>query len=136
MPFQDIAVDLYGPFAKTAAGHRFIRVITDRFIKLVRAIPMDSTSAVVCASVVLDYWVAAYGPPDRQLSDGGPQFTNKFWGQVCNLLSIEPKVTSPSHPLTIGQTERFNRTMRTILNHYEAEHPRSWDQLLGALTMA
>ena len=26
--------------------------------------------------------------------------------------------------------------MHTILNHYMAEHPRSWDQLLGALTLA
>jgi len=40
----------------------------------------------------------AYGPPDWLLSDGGPQFTSYFWGQVCSLLSIEPKVTSPSHP--------------------------------------
>jgi len=86
--------------------------------------------------VVLDYWVAAYGPPDRLLSDGGPQFTSYFWGQVCNLLYIELKVTSPSHPQTNGQTERFNRSMHKILNHYVADHPRSWDQLLGALTLA
>jgi len=131
MPFQDIAVDLYGPLARTAAGHRFILVIADRFTKLVRALPMDSTTAVDCASVVLDYWVAAYGPPDRLLSDGGPQFTSHFWGQVCNLLSIEPKVTSPSHPQTNGQTERFNRTMHTFLNHYVAEHPPSSDHSLG-----
>jgi len=88
------------------------------------------------ASVVLNYWVAAYGPRDRLLSDGGLQFTSYFWGQVCNLLYIEPKVTSPSQPQTNGQTERFNRTMHTILNHYVADHPRSWDQLLGALTLA
>jgi len=25
--------------------------------------------------------------------------------------------------------------MQTILNEYVAEHPRSWDQLLGALTL-
>jgi len=136
MPFQDIAVDLYGPLERTAAGHRFILMITDRFTKLVRAIPMDGTSAVDCASVVLDYWVGAYDPPDGLLSDGGPQFTSHFWGQVCNLLSIEPKVTSPSHPQTSGQTERFNRTMHTILKHYVADHPRSWDQLLGALTLS
>jgi len=136
MPFQDIAVDLYGPLARTAAGHLLILVITDRFTKLVRALPIDGTTAVDCASVVLDYWVAAYGPPDRLLSDGGPQFTSHFWGQVCNLLSIEPKVTSPSHPETNGQTERFNHTMHTILNQYVAEHPRSWDQLLGAMLLA
>jgi len=136
MPFKDIAVDLFGPLERTAAGHQFILVITDRFTKLVCAIPMDGTSAVECASAVLDYWVGAYGPPDRLLSDGGPQFTSHFWGQVCNLLSIKPKVTSPSHPQTKGQMERFNRTMHTILNHNVAEHPRSWDQLLGALTLA
>jgi len=136
MTFQDIAVDLYGPLDRTAAGHRFILVITDRFTKLVRAIPKDGTSAVDCASVVLDYLVATYGPPDRLLSDGGPHFASPIWGQVCNLLSIEPKVTSPSHPQTNGQTERFNRTMQTILNHYVAEHPRSWEKLLGALTLA
>jgi len=136
MPFQDIAVDLYGPLARTAAGHRLILVITHRFTKLVRALPMDGTTAVDCASAVLNNWVAAYGPPDRSLSDGRPQFTSHFWGQVCNLLSIEPRVTSPSHSQTNRQTERFNRAVPTILNHYVAEHPRSWDQLLGALTLA
>jgi len=123
MPFQDIAVDLFGPLERTAAGHQFILVITDRFTKPVRAIPMDGTWTVVCASAVLEHWVGAYGPPDRLLSEGGPQFTRHFWGKVCNLLSIEPKVTSPSHPQTIEQTERFNRTMHTILNHFVAEHP-------------
>jgi len=118
MPFQDIAVDLCGPLHKTAAGHRFILVITDRFTNLVRAIPMDGTSAMDRSSVILDSWVAFYGPPDRLLSDGGPQFTSHFWGQVCNLLSIEPEAISPSHLQTNGQTERFNRTMLTILNHY------------------
>ena len=53
-----------------------------------------------------------------------------------NLLSTEPKVTTPSHRQTNEQTERLNRIMHTILNHCVAEHPRSWDQLLGALTLA
>ena len=69
MPFQDTAADIYGPLAWTAAGHRFILMITDWFTKLVRAIPMDGTTAVDCAFVVLDYCAAAYGPPDLLLSD-------------------------------------------------------------------
>jgi len=78
MPFQDIAVNLYGPLARTAAGHLFILVITDLFTKLARALPMDGTTAEDCASAVLDYWVAAYGLPDRLLSDGAPQVTSHF----------------------------------------------------------
>jgi len=124
-PFPDTSVDHYGPLARMAAGHRLILVITDRFTKLVRALPMDGTTAVDCASAVLDYWVTAYGPPDRLLSDGGPQFTSHVAGQVCKFLSIEPKVTSPSHPQTNEETEQFNRTMHTILNNYVTEHLRS-----------
>jgi len=111
-------------------------VITDRFSKLVRAIPMGQTRAVDCASVLLDYWIGAYGPPDRVLSDGGPQFTAQFWHQVCNLLSVEAKVTTPSRPQNNEQAERFSRRMGRILDHYVVEHPSTWDQLLLALTLA
>jgi len=49
MPLHGIPVDLQGRLDRTAAGHRLILVITDRFTKLVRDIPMDGTSAVNCA---------------------------------------------------------------------------------------
>ena len=111
-------------------------VITDRFSKLVRAILMGQIRAVDCAYVLLDYWIGAYGSPDQVLSDGGPQFTAQFWHQVCNLLSVEAKVTTPSRPQTNEQAERFNRTMGRILDHYVAEHLTTWDQLLPALTLA
>jgi len=136
LPFQDIATDLFGPLAKTAAGNEYIMVITHLFSKLVCAIPMGKIRAVDCASVLPDYWIGAYGPPDRVLSDGGPQFTAQFWHQVCNLLSVDAKVTTPSRPQTNGQAERFNRTMGRILDHYVAEHPTTLDQLLPALTLA
>jgi len=55
LPFQDVATDLFGPLARTAAGNEYIMVITDRVSKLVRAIPMGKVRAVDCASVLLDY---------------------------------------------------------------------------------
>lgn len=58
---------------------------------------MGRVKRVDCASALLDYWVAAYGPLDRILSDGGPQFTVRFWTQVCNMLSVEPKNTTPGN---------------------------------------
>ena len=71
----------------TAAGHRLILVITGRFTKLVRAIPMDGASAMYCSSVVLDYCVAAYGPPDRVLSDEGPSIPTT---SVARLATCSP----------------------------------------------
>jgi len=63
LPFQDSAMDLFEPLAKTAAGHEYIMVITDRFYKLVRAIPMGQTRAVDCATVHVDYII---GPTAHQ----------------------------------------------------------------------
>lgn len=131
-----MATDLFGPLDKTAHGNEYIMVVTDRSTNMVRAHPMGRVHAIDCASVFLDYWIAAYGPPDSILSDGGPQFTARLWQQVCNLLSVESNVTTPPRPQTNGQTERFNRTMGRTLDHYVAEHPTTWDQLLGALTLA
>lgn len=80
-PFQDIAVDLYGPRDRTAAGHRFILVITNR--KLVGSILMDETTAADCASVVPDYCVAAFVPPDQLLK----RVRDQFPGISCRCVS-------------------------------------------------
>jgi len=129
-------MDLFGQLAKTATGTEYIMVITDRFSMPVRAIPMGKVRAVDCAPVLLDYWIGAYGPPDRILSDGGPLFTAQFWHNACNLLFVEATVTTPSRPQTNGQAGRFNHTMGRILDHEDAKHSTTWDQLLPALTLA
>lgn len=77
---QDVATDQYGPLEKTAAGNEYFIVITEVFTKIVRAISMGRVHAIDCDSVLSDYWIAAYGPPDRILLDGGPQFTARFSG--------------------------------------------------------
>lgn len=45
------------------------------------------------------------------------------------------KITTPSRPRTNWRTERLNRILGRILDHNVAEHPKSWDQLPGALTL-
>jgi len=42
--------------------------------------------------------VSAYGPPDRILSDQGPQFTLNFFITVLKMLGIETVHTTAYHP--------------------------------------
>jgi len=94
MPFQDIAVDLHGPFARTAAGHRFILVITDRFTKLVRALPMDGTTVVDCASVPFN----SLGGPGilyRRLWSAGPVAVRR--GTAVHQILLGPGVQPALH---------------------------------------
>ncbi|CDF32213.1 unnamed protein product [Chondrus crispus] len=135
-PLEFVAMDLYGPLPKTPHGNRHILVITDRFTKLCRAIPLRTTQAQQVAQTFLDAWVYPYGMPDTLLTDNGPQFTAKFFEAVCGLLGIRHVLTTAYHPQTNGQAERFNRTLATRLRHYVSEHQRDWDDYVQPLTYA
>ena len=135
-PLEFVAMDLFGPLPKTAHGNKHILVITDRFTKMCRAIPLRTAQAPQVAQAFLDSWVYPYGVPDTLLTDNGPQFTAKFFESVCGLLGIRHVLTTAYHPQTNGQAERFNRTLGTRLRHYVTEHQRDWDEFVQPLTYA
>ena len=78
-PLTDLSVDIFGPLPATKAGNRFILVITDRFSKLTKCVALRRITAISVASANIDAWVTCYGPPDRILSDQGPQFMSNFF---------------------------------------------------------
>ena len=135
-PLEFVAMDLYGPLPKATHGNRPILVITDRFTKLCRAIPLQTTQAHQVAQAFLDAPVYPYGMPNTLLTDNGPQFTAKFFEAVCGLLGILHVLTTAYHPQKNGQAETFNRTLATRLRHYVSEHQRDWDDYVQPLTYA
>ena len=106
-----MAMDILGPLPKTEHGNRFLLVITDRFSKLTRTVPLRTITALVVAKAFCDAWVFSYGPPHYLLTDNGTQFNAKFFLAVCRELGIAKIFTTAYHPQTNGQVERFNRTI-------------------------
>ena len=135
-PLTDLSVGIFGPIPATKAGNRFILVITDRFSKLTKCVALRYITAISVVSAIIDAWVACYGPPDRFLSDQGPQFMSTFFVAVMEVLGTETVRTTTYHPQTNGQVERYNRTMATQLRHYISDDSRRWDELLPVLTLA
>jgi Integrase zinc binding domain len=56
-PLEYVAIDILGPLPKTGHGNRFLLVMTDRFSKLTRTVPLRTTTALVCARAFYDDWV-------------------------------------------------------------------------------
>ena len=135
-PLQDVAMDLLGPLPKTRLGNQYVLVITDRFSKLTRAIPMAKTTAPFIAAVFLNNWIMPYGIPDTILTDNGSQFIAEFFKTVCHILGVRRKTTTAYHPQTNGQAERYNKTIAKRLRHYVSEHQNDWDQYVQPLTYA
>ena len=55
---------------------------------------------------------------------------------VCALLGIEKLNTTAYHPQCDGLTERFNRTLKTMLRKHAAQYGAQWDRYLSGVLWA
>jgi Integrase zinc binding domain len=62
-PLEYVSLDILGQLPKTEHGNRFLLVITDRFSKLTRTVPLRTISAFVVDKAFYENWVFVYGPP-------------------------------------------------------------------------
>jgi len=123
-PLTEVGIDILGPLLNTVDGNRYVFVMSDRFSKLIRSVALRRITAVTVASAFLTAWVAVYGPPDCVLSDQGPRMDNSFFHAVMKMLGTRCKYTTPYHPQTNGQVERYNRTLLNQIRSFCEEHPR------------
>ena len=133
-PLESVALDIYGELVRTSRGNQYLLVISDRFTKLTKTVPLKSVSAAEIAKAFVNEWVFNYGPPVDLLADNAKYFSSKFFQSVCNILNVHNSFTTTYHPQANGQVERFNRTLETAIKAYLDDHPRDWDLYTGALT--
>ena len=110
-------------------------VITDHFSKFVKCFSLRDQKAETIAKK-LENFVTTFGIPEKLLSDQGTNFQSTLVKEVLELLDIEQLRTSPYHPQTDGITERFNRTLKTMISAFGNENKDNWDSLLGKLSFA
>ena len=132
-PLESVALDYVGPLPRTYRGHTHLLVITDRYTKLTRTVPLKNPSAKETARAFCTHWAFVYGPPVTLLSDNGGHFVAKFFQDVCLTMGVKNLYTTAYHPRTNGQTERFNRTIVSALRHYVNEDNRDWDDYTDIL---
>ena len=133
-PLEFVAIDILGPLRPTPAGNKYLLVITDRFSKLTKTVPLKTVTSFNVATAFCRNWVFVYGPPVYLLSDNGGQFTSKYFSTICNILGVRNLYTSAYHPETNGQAERFNPTILSALRRYICEDATDWDQFSDAVT--
>jgi transposase InsO family protein len=133
-PLEYVSMDILGPLPKTDHGNRFLLVITDRFSKLTRTVPLRTITALVDAKAFCENWVFAYGAPRYVLTDNGTQFNAKFFLALCRELGIEKLFKTAYHPQTKGEVERYNITIVNALRGYVSELQNTWDEYTSAIT--
>ena len=134
--WDSVGVDFTGPLKETARGHNSIMVIGDRFSKMLKLRPCNtSITGIQAGRLLLDEALSLGRIPTSIVSDRDVRFTGAAWGQLWRGLKTEQKMSTAFHPQTDGQTERANRTLQAVLRAY-AESREDWDEWLPFVAAA
>ncbi|GFO50301.1 gypsy retrotransposon integrase-like protein 1 [Plakobranchus ocellatus] len=135
-PFKRVAIGLVGPIKPPSeAGHRFILTLVDYATRFAEAVPLRKIDTESVAGALVDIY-SRLGVPEEVLSDQGTQFISDCMKEVCRLLGIKQKTTTPYHPMCNGLVERFNATLKTCLRRLCSEQPRQWHRYINPLLFA
>ncbi|XP_037829581.1 uncharacterized protein LOC112450694 [Kryptolebias marmoratus] len=112
-----------------------ILVITDHFTKFSLALPTPNQKSKTVARCLWDQFIVHYGIPERLHSDQGPDFEAKLIKELCDISGIKKIRTTPYHPRG-NPTERFNRTLLSMLGTLESKQKSHWKQYVMPLVHA
>jgi transposase InsO family protein len=134
-PLELVCMDFMSLETSTG-GYKHILVITDHFTKYACAYPTRSQHASVVAKILVEQFIVHYGIPERLHSDQGANFEGNVVKHLCQLLGMKKSRTTPYHPQGDGITERFNRTLLSMLSTLELEKKINWKEHVAPLVHA
>lgn len=111
-------------------GIKNVLVITDHFTKFAVAVTTKNQTAKTTAEALLNNFIFPYGIPTKLLSDQGPNFESQVVKELCTLLGIDKIRTTVHHPMGNGISERFNRSLLTMLRTLEPEKKQDWKNII------
>ena len=134
-PLQIVGADLIGPLSQSSKGSRYILTMIDHCSGWAEAYPLpDKTSKSVWTVFATDF-LPRYGAPEILITDNGKEFTARDWELYLAQLGVKHNVT-PVHRQPNGKTERFNHTLKEILQRLINNAPTDWEDRLGDSLLA
>lgn len=113
-----------------------VLVLTDHFTKYAVAVQTKNQTAKTTADAIFNHCIVHYGLPQRQHSDQGVNFCSKIISELCIITGISKSRTSPYHPMGNEITERFNRTLISMLGNLDPEQKHNWKNYIYPLVHA
>ncbi|GFU10251.1 retrovirus-related Pol polyprotein from transposon 412 [Trichonephila clavipes] len=131
-PFEVWSVHCIGPLEpRSRRGHSCIASAFDLFSRWAEVIPTKNITAKTTCEVLMKIFCQT-GFPKTICTDQGANFTAK----LTQVLGVSPRFSSPGHPEAMGAVERWNRTLKDMLNKNIQVHENEWDVHLPYLLFA
>ena len=103
-----------------------VLVITDHFTRYALAYASKTQTAQATARILWDNFICHYGFPEQFISDQGRNFESDLIQELCKIAGVKKLHTTPYHPQSNGQCERFNSTLCNMLGTLSDEEKFDW----------
>jgi len=127
-PFQQVAVDIMGPYPRSSNGKTHLLVVTDIFSRWVEAFPMGQPTATKILQTIEKEVFHRFGYPEKLLSDNGSQFISREWLHHMEEWGVEAETTPVYHPRA-NPAERRNQEIKKLMRTTLINRPhKEWDR--------
>ena len=128
-------MDFHGPISPTTKnGNKYIISLTDDLSKFVITKAIRDCTATTAACFIIEEVILKYGTPKCILTDNGTHFTASMMSELFKKIGVTHLYSTPYHPITNGQIERYNATMDSKIAALSNEKRTDWDEQLPFVT--
>ena len=113
-----------------------VLIVTDHFTRYAQAYPSKTQTALATAKLLWNNFIIHYGFPNKIISDQGRNFESELLANLCEVAGVQKLRTTPYHPQTNGQCERFNSTLLNMLGTLTPEQKKDWKTYVPAMVHA
>ena len=113
-----------------------VLIVTDHFTRYAQAYPSKTQTALATAKLLWNNFIIHYGFPNKIISDQGRNFESELLANLCEVVGVQKLRTTPYHPQTNGQCERFNSTLLNMLGTLTPEQKKDWKTYVPAMVHA
>ena len=111
-------------------------IVTDHFTRYAQAYPSKTQTALATAKLLWNNFIVHYGFPNKIIPDQGRNFESELLANLCEVAGVQKLRTTPYHPQTNGQCERFNSTLLKMLGTLTPEQKKDWKTYVPAMVHA
>lgn len=125
-PFQQLYIDLLGPYPLTRSGHMNLFVVLDNLTKFVFVKPLKRATTANLVQYLVNDVISVFGTPENIYSDNGKQFVSNEFRKMLNDFGIKG-FNPPFYSLQSNASERENRSIIAAIRAYTKDDHKNWD---------